>query len=427
MNSFITYLLHSSVMLVVLYAVYWLFLRKETFFLVNRIYLLLTVSLSLLLPLFEFRVLQHITPTSMTILLEAVTISPEKVGKAVTAHISGFEMVSMIYFAGLAIFLLRLIFKFVQIWIIVKRNKIIRKEGLNIVFVDRNFSPFSLFRLVFIRNEYIEDGRLSPVLAHEKVHIRQYHTFDLLLTEFVIILQWFNPVAWLLERSIKGIHEFLADDGVLKEGFGENEYHSLILSESMGLQINNLANNFNVLLIKNRIYMMTKARSATWAPVKVLFALPAILAVLFFFSQGSMNPVSAQEKTTKEVKKTTPAEKESKEVFTMVEDMPAYVGGQEAMMSFLAGNIKYPEAAMKKDIQGKVYVTFVVEADGSVTNVKVLRGIGSGCDEEAVRVVKMMPKWNPGKQAGKAVRVQYNLPIRFALDKDEKKTEKPAK
>jgi len=140
-----------------------------------------------------------------------------------------------------------------------------------------------------------------------------------------------------------------------------------------------------------------------------------------------MNPVSAQEKTTKEVKKTTPAEKESKEVFTMVEDMPAYVGGQEAMMSFLAGNIKYPEAAMKKDIQGKVYVTFVVEADGSVTNVKVLRGIGSGCDEEAVRVVKMMPKWNPGKQAGKAVRVQYNLPIRFALDKDEKKTEKPAK
>lgn len=101
--------------------------------------------------------------------------------------------------------------------------------------------------------------------------------------------------------------------------------------------------------------------------------------------------------------------------FVIVEEMPTYPGGQEAMMKYLGAKIKYPKEAQGKGIQGIVYVTFVVETDGRIEGVKVLRGIGGGCDEEAVRVVQNMPKWNPGKQRGKEVRVQYNLPIRFKL------------
>ena len=102
-------------------------------------------------------------------------------------------------------------------------------------------------------------------------------------------------------------------------------------------------------------------------------------------------------------------------VFTVVESMPVFRGGMQELYVYLGNNIKYPVMAKESGIQGKVYVTFVVERDGSITSVKVLRGIGGGCDEEAIRVVKAMPRWTPGKQRGKPVRVQYNLPVRFTL------------
>lgn len=103
------------------------------------------------------------------------------------------------------------------------------------------------------------------------------------------------------------------------------------------------------------------------------------------------------------------------EIFQIVEEMPAYPGGDAKLMEYVAKNIKYPQIARETGIQGRVFVGFVVEPDGSVSNVKVLRGIGGGCDEEAMRVVKSMPKWKPGKQRGKAVRVSYMLPVNFKL------------
>ncbi|GAB1405059.1 energy transducer TonB [Lentimicrobium sp.] len=103
------------------------------------------------------------------------------------------------------------------------------------------------------------------------------------------------------------------------------------------------------------------------------------------------------------------------EIFTVVEDQPSFPGGDEARIRFLQENIKYPQMARESGIQGTVYVTFVVERNGSVTDVRVMRGIGGGCDEEAVRVIKAMPKWIPGKQRGKPVRVQFNMPIKFTL------------
>lgn len=103
------------------------------------------------------------------------------------------------------------------------------------------------------------------------------------------------------------------------------------------------------------------------------------------------------------------------QIFTIVEEMPSFPGGEPAMMKYLANNIKYPAIAKDANIQGTVYVTFVVNEKGEVKDVKVLRSIGGGTDEEAIRVVENMPKWKPGKQRGKAVKVQYNLPIRFTL------------
>jgi protein TonB len=114
-----------------------------------------------------------------------------------------------------------------------------------------------------------------------------------------------------------------------------------------------------------------------------------------------------------------PTQRQEEEVedtpFTVVEDPPTFPGGESALFAYLSKSIKYPQMAQDAGIQGKVYVTFVVERDGSITDVKLMRGIGGGCDEEAIRVVKNMPKWSPGKQRGKPVRVQFTLPVHFKL------------
>jgi protein TonB len=108
-------------------------------------------------------------------------------------------------------------------------------------------------------------------------------------------------------------------------------------------------------------------------------------------------------------------EVEEQQIFQVVENMPEFPGGRSALMKYLATNIKYPPYAKEAGIQGRVFINFVVETNGNITNVKVLRGIGGGCDEEAIRVVKSMPKWSPGMQRGKPVRVSFNLPVKFTL------------
>ena len=139
------------------------------------------------------------------------------------------------------------------------------------------------------------------------------------------------------------------------------------------------------------------------------------------FNQDDLNkkPIEAvaiEEATTAEVKEEVIEVETAKPIFTIVEEMPSFPGGDEPRVKFLHDNIVYPQMAKENNIQGTVYVSFVVDSKGKVTDVKLLRGIGGGCDEEAIRVVKLMPPWNPGKQNGKSVRVQFNMPIRFTLN-----------
>jgi len=145
--------------------------------------------------------------------------------------------------------------------------------------------------------------------------------------------------------------------------------------------------------------MITKTQNANGLWWRLLATL-SVLAILFTINTTAM----AQNKKTSNDK-----------VFEKVEDMPEFPGGEQAMMDFVSKNVVYPEEAINKGIAGRVFVGFIVEKDGSVSEVKVLRGIGGGCDEEAVRVVKSMPKWKPGKMKGKPVRVSYMMPIIFKL------------
>lgn len=131
-------------------------------------------------------------------------------------------------------------------------------------------------------------------------------------------------------------------------------------------------------------------------------------------NEAQVQETEVTQETVVEVK-AVEEEVDEPEIFLIVEEMPSFPGGEAQLVRYLGDNIKYPAIARENGITGTVFVTFVIGPDGQVKDIKILRGIGGGCDEEAVRVVKAMPKWKAGKQRGKPVSVQYNLPIRFTL------------
>lgn len=234
------------------------------------------------------------------------------------------------------------------------------------------------------------------VIEHEQVHIHHYHTVDVLFFEVLKIVGWFNPFYFLLEKEVRQAHEFTADEMVLKNGTSLATYCEALLSCALvGMKVP--VNYFNGSQIKTRIYMMNKKKNMRQAMV---------LFVAAIFMVGGISA-------------TTPnffgVEKQPSVIVGDPDKMPEFPGGNEAMSKFIIATLNYPEAAKKEKVEGRVTVQFVVDEHGKVVNPKVLRGIGSGCDEEALRTVKLMPDWKPGEKAGKPVAVQMVLPIQFKL------------
>jgi TonB family protein len=285
-----------------------------------------------------------------------------------------------------------------------------------------------------------------------EVHARQFHSADVLIIEAVMIINWFNPVVYLYRFAIKHIHEFIADRQALDTGTDKTEYALLLLSQTFNAPAHQLANPFyNHSLLKLRIIMLQKNRSQRIKLIKYGLSAPLFILMLVLSSATISNSKTvdninkkaeevflqpASVIVSKQTPKSAPLKIATKEqplelkllsdtvpgnktaVFTAVEHSPSFPGGQDAFSKYLSNNIKYPAEARNKNIQGRVIITFIVEEDGSLSNLKLIRGIGGGADEEAMRVLKASPKWNAGVQNGRKVRVQYTVPVGFSLSSE---------
>lgn len=424
MNNLIFYLLQSGISISLLYGVYWLFLRKDTFFVINRLFLITAVVFSLVFPLLNITIPVSGPENTYMVMLDAITITAGGLETAMRQNLDIFQIIGIIYLTGVSIFFIRFLIQIAQLLFLVRKYGISNEQGLNIVFIDRNYAPFSFFNLIFINRKDLSETNIREIITHEQVHIRQRHSIDLMILELTTIVQWFNPFVWFYRHSIKTIHEYLADEGVLLKGFDVINYQKLLLAQSTGIQVNDLTNNFNHSLIKKRILMMTKHKSGSWARLKVLMVTPLAFLLALAFSVSPMVTTMAQvEKSVQKVDKQSNQKQQSDDpIFTVVEVMPQFPGGDEARNKYMQENLTYPDEARKAGIQGTVYVTFVIETDGSVSNVRVLRGVDKSLDEVAVKAIENMPSWKPGMQRGEPVRVQFNMPVKFALDneKDQK-------
>jgi len=429
MNTLFFYLIKSTFCLGSLFLVYWIFLRRDTFFQMNRLFLILTGILSLVLPVIPFHRLMHEPVSALVLFLDPVLITPGKVEKTFAAHLQWVEVMQVIYFMGMTIFLVRFLVQILQLLLLVRRSRVKKADGCILVMVDRGYSPFSFFNLIFINESNVAPENLGAILAHEQIHIRQSHTFDLVLGELVIMIQWFNPFAWLINRELKNIHEYLADDGVIRKDIPAHDYQQLILNETIGIRVNNLANNFNISQLKktNRNDDKKTFREMGHKQNDAGSSLNYYHGLLFSASTLISHPAQDKGKLEAGIPGVETAPPDSTAKVVVPEKQPCYPEGEDARSKFIVENIRYPEQAMKNKVQGKVFVSFIVETDGTITNVKIMRGIGAGCDEEAVRVIKLMPKWKPGEVKGKPVRTNFVIPIRFALDSGKKDDQKEKK
>ena len=422
-TTVVNFLIESGISLTIFTLIYLLFLRKETFFLLNRIYLMVSAFFSILLPFLHFQesaqmpsvMLGEVTVTAIRFqnLLQTVTVYGSNFTVRIEQLVQSIGLLKVIYLLGASIFAFLFVIRLLQITALILANESEVRNGIRIVKIRRDVTPFSFFNFVFINRNNADQTGIKVMLAHEMEHVRQRHSLDVMILELVTISQWFNPFIWLLKRSIRENHEFLADHGVLKPGVSSAAYRLLLLGSSMEQQPV-IANNFNYSLIKIRIKMMTKIKSQKTAASKLAMGIMATAALLMVFAFDKDETTFNSNKSTNIPVKTEVNLQQDK-VYETVEQMPVFTGGEQALMQYIIKEVKYPDDAKKAGIQGKVYVSFVVSKDGNVMNAKIAKSANPSLDKEALRVISSMPKWIPGKEKGVNVAVQFTMPINFTL------------
>ena len=291
-------------------------------------------------------------------------------------------------------------------------------KGNTIILTDDATSPFCLFHYIVMSRDDYANNR-SFILTHEQEHIRLRHCIDLVILQVATIMQWFNPFVWLIGKNLKAIHEFEVDEAVLNKGINATQYQKFLVIKAVGNRLQPFANNLNNESLKRRIIMMNQKKSNRLMMLKTLFIIPvATLAVSVFASNTNVSAMAKATTLTATTLSTIDRQTQQPDtkVYKVVEVKPQFKGGESAMMEFIAKNVKYPQAAINATQQGRVIVGFVVRKDGIVSDVHIEKSSGhAALDEEAMRVVKTMPAWKPGKQKGKLVNVKCDVPINFRI------------
>ncbi|WP_304320232.1 M56 family metallopeptidase [Phocaeicola plebeius] len=422
------YLLQVNVGLILFYALYKLVCTRDTFFRSRRFILIVSLVLPFILPFIDVREwlesrdrMIMLTHFDYSAVLPEIVVGSEAVETGNRVFVLS-EWIGYLYLAGVVALLVRLAVQAFSLYRLIVRMPEKEINGVCVKCLNDPSGPFSFFGWIFMNPAAVKEDEISEILTHEMAHVKQHHSVDVLLAEMVSICCWMNPFAWLLKREVRLNLEFLADRKVMEAGFATKSYQYHLL----GLAYNHkygLSNNFNFSHLKQRIIMMNKKKSNAAGHIKyALFVLPAfalLVAGNISCSQDASQTEDAKEEVVAPVSseaKEAPADSTAKEeVFMVAEQMPEFPGGMKELLKFLQDNLKYPENAMKNNVQGRVIVQFVVEKDGTLTEFKVARSVDPDLDAEALRVLQTMPKWKPGMQRGKIVRVKFTVPVSFKL------------
>lgn len=499
--NLINYFLEANLILLLFALVYYTLLKDQPNFQFRRVFILTAISSALLVPLITVSINQSIVtegfmPTSIpTIMLPEFVIGQEDKSMSALPQFHWSLYLVLSYGLVAMVFLARFCKQLFSIWKIVSDKTAIRsnQDGYFLVETTKNYPTFSFFKYLVIRNfEDINEKERNQIIAHEQVHIKQGHSFDIVLLEIMRAVFWINLGVWFFRNTQAENHEFIADELTLKQ-HDRSQYQQLLIKMTVD-QMQLVGNYFAKIQTLKRINMMNEKRSKpNW--VKAGAALASTIMMICFFACNDelvevvqsaemvLEVPETAQKLMDEIKNKFPNEKltyieiddyypekqgeglfaqtlekngidnktvrgvfaisqrrklglilsntetfhkmaemtkdidgEGEEIFDIVEDQPTPIGGMAQFYEYIGQNMQYPSKAKTMGLEGRVFIQFIVDKSGKLTKVKAVKGIGAGCDEEAVRVIENAAPWTPGKQRGGEVNVRMILPITFKLD-----------
>lgn len=395
----LNYSINAGLIILILWAGYQFALSRNTNFKISRVVLLSIYAFAAILP---FVPIVSFIPADIVLLGGNIEVGKIEVSNnPISSRVQLGYILGMIYLIGCLVVTFFLIIGWYKIIRIIKNTNKEEREGY-ILAVSPNLknTPFNFWKYVVVNEN---DATNDAILAHESKHVLYGHSFDLILGQIVLILQWWNPASWLMFRSLRTLHEYQADEGVLTEGFSRYDYELLILNRIIEKQNYFLANTFSSGSLNARIKMMGKRKRYS-SKLNYLILIPVIVMAALFpkipFAQTPI--VSTQNITLKET----------------IETMPEYPGGEGAMMRAIVWEIKYPQNLLDKGASGVARIGFTVNANGSMSDFKIVRSSGyEEFDNEAIRAIKssLNKAWVPGFVDGKPVASAVSIPITFRI------------
>ncbi len=421
----LSYMIQSIICSLVFWIIYELLFRKSSSYGQQRWFLISSAILTPLLPLIKIPVfsINSITPDTIDLTIKEVVVYASNGTERVSSpnnllFYTYFSVVIGLLFI-LSLQLLNLIFK-------IKKSSHYKRGNINYVISDNISSPFSLFSYIFLNTNSRIDPE-DPIIAHEIAHVKKRHSLEILIITAINLINWFNPLIYIIKKRIAAIHEYEADREVLNSGYPINNYRELLISQQLG-NIPLVANSFAKSLTIKRLKMMEKLNLKQAGKVKILTAILLCTSLFLWISCTQSSPKETSDPNSQEVPmKIAPTNENNADTsklnasgeeipFSVVENKPSFNGGDENNFTkWVVSELNYPPIAKEKGIQGRVILQFLVDKNGDVKDVKVVRAVDPLLDQEAVRVVSSSPKWVPGNHRGKNVNVRYTFPVIFKL------------
>ncbi|MBQ6953652.1 MAG: energy transducer TonB [Bacteroidales bacterium] len=437
MPAFLIYEVKVAVALAIFYMFYRLMLRKETFHCFNRVVLVGTAVLAFLLP---FCIITIQRPMELAQAVESVLIQAEEpvsldMAPALEASAPWWSTaIAALFWAGVGVMLGRALLSILSIVRIVLLGTLVREEdGCKIIVSERDIDPFSWMRYIVLSKKDWE-GPHESILAHEKAHIGLKHSADLLLVDVLSAFQWFNPAIWMLRADLQELHEYEADDAVLRAGTNIKEYQYLLIRKAVSKSGYSVANSFNHSILKNRITMMSKSKSPLSRGLRVLYLLPLVCLGIGLQARTIYVPVDkdsekipADEKFEYVLNKVTvvkyaPATVKEEDVVHVnnVGEIQLTAGKNfdtapvcsENFSYWLTSRIQYPDDCL---YDGTLVAMFTIGEDGKVGSVQIMNSLCEQLDKIVVKAIEKSPVWTPAMKDGKPVATVLFQPVTFMI------------
>ena len=445
----LSYLVEINIITIFLYVFYRLLFTNDTFFSWRRFMLLNTYLIALLVPFADFsnwirihEATQNMASTYAETVLSEATSLPSK-----ATVLSWNTILLWIYMGGVCMFLLRFVIQLIGIYRLAKKTEVSTIKGIKVHIIEKNESPFSFFRWIFVNPEVRYESQLQEILIHEQCHVEQKHSIDVVLAELFTIVCWFNPFAWLLKREIRLNLEYLADLYVVQVGCDQKSYQYHLLGMTYHKNVSTILNNFNDLLLKKRIKMMNRRRSRLIVKAKYTLLIPVTATLLVVKNIESVahslvsnkivsNDVIVSVNTkannvlqkkpifTSKISKESNIKKLKEQVYEMSHNRINTIIEKKAINNTAPSNvikdsyvdIKDPELPEKNSTNVRIYnISFAVDTKGSVSSLSVTHTKDTLYNQKDLQGIERMSKDKPDNTQNKTIKAIYNLPISFKL------------